>query len=374
MPVRILTPPFALDQRVWAKFARQNKNNTLEEYRTECAKLGGYTWEQCRIVRLLALSGEEYDALAHSLLEPHEGFEDPGGTGSDSVQEPDDRFHFADEAQSYLNVGLVYAPGREPFVIDPQGFSYARYVGLDIRPHPPEVRNPGDPRGRWVLGPQNACGVVLDCLGRDCCGHMRYHAALLNAQRRPVAEETIVISSWWHWAFANPDSEKMSEEDLGRLRDGLQAALARERETKEKELRAAQEALEQLQSAFEKRRPPKARTVIIAEYQHQKGMFSSETLRTVFLAWSLHQQRHLFSELRKAAALFGPTAHLAVRRKDYEHRDGTYPGEGYYLSCGGYHAEGWKVRKIPADCPTAREAEWNPPEALPAPLDDGKKK
>lgn len=67
--------------------------------------------------------------------------------------------------------------------------------------------------------------------------------------------------------------------------------------------------------------PPWAASMIVAEYETDDcdGMtdyFATTSGRPVFLAWSRHG-RDLFPELRKAAAQYGPTAHLGPGRGRY---------------------------------------------------------
>ena len=65
-------------------------------------------------------------------------------------------------------------------------------------------------------------------------------------------------------------------------------------------------------------RPPWAKALIVAEMEHddcdsQTDYFATHTTKLIALAWSRHE-RDLFPELRKAAALYPPTAHLGPGR------------------------------------------------------------
>ena len=83
--------------------------------------------------------------------------------------------------------------------------------------------------------------------------------------------------------------------------------------------------------------------VIIGE-QHESecdpytDYFGSRIVRTVLLGFSTHT-RDLFPEMRKAAARFEGTAHLAERNAEYEHREKYSMGHGYYL--GTHRYSGW---------------------------------
>jgi hypothetical protein len=90
-----------------------------------------------------------------------------------------------------------------------------------------------------------------------------------------------------------------------------------------------QERVEQLKSVGRERLqtliPADAKAVIIAE-QHeddsdsQTDYFDCHTTRTVILGFSTHT-KDLFSEMRKYAANFAETAHLAEADEKYEHRE-----------------------------------------------------
>lgn len=93
--------------------------------------------------------------------------------------------------------------------------------------------------------------------------------------------------------------------------------------------------------------PDAAVAVIIGE-QHESecdpytDYFGSRIVRTVILGFSTHT-RDLFPEMRKAAARFEGTAHLAERNGEYEHREKYSMGHGYYL--GTHRYSGWQVSK-----------------------------
>ena len=103
--------------------------------------------------------------------------------------------------------------------------------------------------------------------------------------------------------------------------------------------RAAAEDAERLRTIGAERLrqivPDDAVAVIIGE-QHESecdpytDYFGSRIVRTVILGFSTHT-RDLFPEMRKAAARFEGTAHLAERNAEYEHREKYSMGHGYYL-------------------------------------------
>jgi hypothetical protein len=93
--------------------------------------------------------------------------------------------------------------------------------------------------------------------------------------------------------------------------------------------------------------PADVKAVIVAELHEDEsdGMtdyYGYRTKRTVILGFSAHT-RDLFSEMRKVAANFEDTAHLAEENEKYEHREKYSMGDGYYLGESKYH--GWIIQK-----------------------------
>lgn len=93
--------------------------------------------------------------------------------------------------------------------------------------------------------------------------------------------------------------------------------------------------------------PAGTKAVIVAELREDDSdpmtdYFGYNTLKTVILGFSSHT-KDLFPEMRKYAALFKETAHLAGENRKYERREKYTGGEGYYLGESKY--SGWIVRK-----------------------------
>jgi predicted RNA methylase len=141
---------------------------------------------------------------------------------------------------------------------------------------------------------------------------------------------------------------------LGRLEIGPwhEAALkaqeaAREAGIKERDAtKAMQEASKAKLDALA---PDWAKSVIVATLEQDDSdsmtdYFNVKSRRYVVLAFSPHT-RDIFSELRKAAALFPETAELATADSSAEHREKYSMGAGYYLKKGGRYRSGWKVSK-----------------------------
>lgn len=93
--------------------------------------------------------------------------------------------------------------------------------------------------------------------------------------------------------------------------------------------------------------PEWAKGYLIAEYHEdtsdvQTDYFSYRVTETVFLGFS-KSDRNNFSEMRKAAATFPETSHLAGS-EGVEHRENYSGGSGYYLG-GPSSYSGWTIRK-----------------------------
>ena len=94
--------------------------------------------------------------------------------------------------------------------------------------------------------------------------------------------------------------------------------------------------------------PDWVKAVIIAEFREDESdsmtdYYGYRKTRTVILGFSSHK-RDLFSEMRKYAANFQGTAHLAENTGRHEHRQKYTCGGGYFLGeNGGY--SGWVVSK-----------------------------
>ncbi len=99
------------------KWARLNKNSTLKEYKEE-VRNGEYYTQKGRITHTLEFKNwAAAEAFSNNLLTSFDFIKGKGGT--------------LEENSEYINmvVAVMYA-GNEYFVIDPQGYSYSRYVGL----------------------------------------------------------------------------------------------------------------------------------------------------------------------------------------------------------------------------------------------------
>lgn len=130
------------DKRVQAKFPKLNKNDTLEEYRELCQNPDDYTVETVQIVKVLTFTREEWNVLVNSLLTSRGFFDGEGGSGSDYHPGRDwDESYWSlerDEQQEWIKqsyvLGLLCQCGGRQIIVNPEGYSYARYVGFPTEP------------------------------------------------------------------------------------------------------------------------------------------------------------------------------------------------------------------------------------------------
>lgn len=95
--------------------------------------------------------------------------------------------------------------------------------------------------------------------------------------------------------------------------------------------------------------PSDAKAVIIGELRVSEcdsytDYYNYRIERTVILGFSKHT-RNLFAEMRKCAANFEGTSHLAEYNADFEHRENYSMGDGMYLGRNKY--SGWTISKEP---------------------------
>lgn len=371
--------PYSIGRRVWAKFPRVDDLPSLADCRIKCAEYCGFDWWQCRVDSMLTLSAREYDALADSLLDSHPAYEGLGGTETDSPPQPPARYSAGESPlrqsrlRTFRKVILVQARRREPFAVDPHLSGHARSVGLEVRQQPPEIHEPGNYLGRWLRHERNnRLGVVCDSGVHKIYGRICLKTIVLM-DRLPV-QETLAPSPEetvgdWQWAFANPDHEKMAREEITTLRDRAREHQEAILERHQAHVAALEEETRRQREEFRRRMPEWAKAVIVAELHRAEDAFPEPgrpAHRRLFLAWSRHERNHA-DELRRAAARFGPLAHLAGRpQPEYEHRERTGKGPRLCLAEPDSRRFGWKVLKRPCAYVCDMGVEWEAPELLPA--------
>lgn len=145
------------------------------------------------------------------------------------------------------------------------------------------------------------------------------------------------------------DLQPMGADAVAELLARCKAATAQRRAVQKTEAEAAAARAAAWYDATRSKIPAGAKAVIVAQMMKDESdamtdYFHSSVQKTVILAFSTHT-RDLFTEMRKAARNYAPTAHLADAPASAENRNKWSMGDGYYLSEGGYKASGWRIRK-----------------------------
>ncbi|XZI06019.1 hypothetical protein ACSXDM_15755 (plasmid) [Clostridium perfringens] len=118
------------------KFANLNKRNTIKEYEKEIVK-GDYLFQDVKITRELYFNNiEELESFNNSLMLDFDFINGTGGSCTDDerINDIKDFWNMSDEEKDtvewYLKGIAVYFNNELQYIIDAQGYSYARYVGL----------------------------------------------------------------------------------------------------------------------------------------------------------------------------------------------------------------------------------------------------
>lgn len=119
-----------------AQFANCNKNNTLEQYQEEVEK-GDYYNDTLKVTREIHFKDlKSYNLYINMLLHDFDFIDGTGGSYTDDlrINSMTDYYNMTSEEQKsveWLLQGIaVYVNDELMFVVDAQGYSYARYVGL----------------------------------------------------------------------------------------------------------------------------------------------------------------------------------------------------------------------------------------------------
>lgn len=119
-----------------AYFANLNKNNTLDQYKEEVAK-GDYYLNTLKVTREIYFKDlKSYNLYTNMLLHDFSFIDGTGGSYTDDlrINSMTDYYNMTSEEQKtveWLLQGVaVYVNDKLMFVVDAQGYCYARYVGL----------------------------------------------------------------------------------------------------------------------------------------------------------------------------------------------------------------------------------------------------
>lgn len=121
---------------VGSEFADLNKNNTIDEYREEIEK-GKYSIENVKVTKEIHFENmEALENFSNMLLNDFDFLSNTGGSYTDDVRinSMTDFYNMDDEEKQTVKWNLygvaVYYNNQLQFVVDAQGYNYARYVGL----------------------------------------------------------------------------------------------------------------------------------------------------------------------------------------------------------------------------------------------------
>lgn len=119
-----------------AYFANLNKNNTLEQYQEEVSK-GDYYLNTLKVTREIHFNDEKsYNLYINMLLHDFDFIDGTGGSYTDDlrINSMTDYYNMSGEEQKtveWLLQGVaIYVNNELMFVVDAQGYCYARYVGI----------------------------------------------------------------------------------------------------------------------------------------------------------------------------------------------------------------------------------------------------
>ncbi|MCC8351569.1 LPD29 domain-containing protein [Bacillus sp. AF23] len=119
-----------------SQFANLNKNCTLNQYKDEVIK-GDFTLENVKIIKEVHFNTEEaLNNFSNMLLNEFDFLAETGGsfTEDNRINSMIDYYNMDDLEKRTIQWNLygvgVYYNGKLQFIVDAQGYSYARYVGL----------------------------------------------------------------------------------------------------------------------------------------------------------------------------------------------------------------------------------------------------
>jgi hypothetical protein len=119
-----------------SEFASLNKNNTLGQYKEEVNK-GEYYLNDVRVTKEIHFSNEEaLTNFSNMLLHDFDFLTNTGGSYTDDnrINDMTDYYNMSDDIKRsvkwFLKGVAIYFNNELQFVVDAQGYSYARYVGL----------------------------------------------------------------------------------------------------------------------------------------------------------------------------------------------------------------------------------------------------
>jgi hypothetical protein len=135
-PLEIITIQSGAVELIESVFPKLNKNDTLEEY-TEQLEAEHFDKVKASVTKVIKLTDSDYDLFTNNLLTSFDWLDGEGGTDSTANLPDVESFYKYSEAdqkywksEAYTLCVLVYASDRDAILVDPQGYTYARYVGF----------------------------------------------------------------------------------------------------------------------------------------------------------------------------------------------------------------------------------------------------
>lgn len=117
---------------VKVKFPNCNKNHTIEE-NDEMIAQSNYVVD-CRIEAIIEVSPEDYDIITHTFLDNNKIWEHRGGSSCEDIHleglKPGSNEYY--EAWRLFGIEHVnkLTDGERTVYVNPEGYEYARYVGV----------------------------------------------------------------------------------------------------------------------------------------------------------------------------------------------------------------------------------------------------
>jgi hypothetical protein len=153
------------------------------------------------------------------------------------------------------------------------------------------------------------------------------------------------------WADRAGHMDAKSAEDVAAMLAEAKESQRRQQEERQREQEEQRARVDAWQDSIRDKIPADAKAVLIAvreidDCDTMTDYFNTKTGEMVILGFSRHT-RDLFPEMRKAAARYDATAHLADAGPDAEHREKYSMGAGFYLKASHRYSSGWKVEKRP---------------------------
>lgn len=130
--------------KIEGTFASLNKNDTIEQYIEE-VQVDNFS-ETCLINEIITLSITDYENFTHNFLTSQSWLDNKGGHNSDYVTDKTEMYQFTEtelkewRKLSYCNCIMIKAEGKDSILINPEGYSYARYVGFMEQPTTPDPK------------------------------------------------------------------------------------------------------------------------------------------------------------------------------------------------------------------------------------------